>query len=110
MAALTAEAAHNKFRGKVPWLRLSKDDQGNTFLGCDICMSNVELHSQLRGKVSTLASGRFVPGKYLYMRTFDEHEATACHQASLPTATASEENHEGPHRQSAVFFEACLSC
>ena len=75
--------AYDTYRFQIPWLCLT--DSGR---GCRICMA-----FETKRNKSGLASGTFVPGRYLYKRTFLSHEtscrvhgeATAC-QSSRPPA------------------------
>ncbi|CAE7540258.1 unnamed protein product [Symbiodinium sp. CCMP2592] len=59
--------AYDTYRSQIPWLSLTESG-----LGCRICMA-----FETKRKKSGLASGTFVPGRYLYKRTFLSHE-TSC--------------------------------
>ena len=88
----TAEEAYEKYRCSFPWLRLYPAGQGQETgsLGCDICAK----HDTDRIK-NGLAAGVFRPGKYLYARTFREHERESqIHVAATQREAAGEEKLE----------------
>lgn len=87
MPQLGAEEAYQKYRSRIPWLRLVKDEEAEAnYLGCSICMS----HETTKVKTQ-LSCGRFTPGKYLYTRTFREHESSSSvHREALDAAGVKE--------------------
>ena len=99
-------AVFERFKAKVGWLRLA--DSG---LACDLCMKYLAQSTTTPGKrkVSPFAAGTYVPGRYVYMRTFEQHaESSSMHKKALeckelvpqrePEPQAAEEEMETPKR------------
>ena len=86
--AISPEKAYRTYSGKFKWLRLLPEEGDKPQrLGCHICMS-LETN---RVKTS-FASGDFVPGRYLYARTFQQHERQSkVHQEAVAKQLPTEE-------------------
>ena len=84
-----AEAqALRKYAKQFPWLKLVQQEDGSQLLGCQTCMDDPTIKP--RSAKDKFVCGSYRVGKYLYTRTFTEHQQTAKHQAAQKRLESSE--------------------